>query len=245
MRFEMKQLGDLRREAERNRVDFADALWVATSDVSKSLQRLLRQDLERSGIARAAQMAKTWRAVVKPKASKLLAAGQTPKAYVFNRSPVFGRYFETGGIARPRRAKALLVPVGRARKVRLPIGTSRTALLRAVEAKFGKLTPIKMRDGRLMLALVSTTRAGKSRMEPMFVLTTQVRIPQLVTPERIYDRFIEKTDRIWVALVASRFDAIARKRADGTQVTTARDRAEARSNMSGMTVAAAAQGLQR
>ncbi len=245
MNFELKQLGSLQREAENARVDFSAAMWVATSDVSKVLQRLQRQDLERSGIARAPQMGKTWRSVVKPKAAKMLAAGQTPQAYVFNRSPVFGRYFEDGGVARPRRAKALLIPVGRARKIKLPVGKSRASLREAAEAKFGKLTPIKVKGGRLILALVSKTKAGKDRIEPMFILAPQARVPKLVTPEKIYDRFVARTDRIWVSLVESRFNELAAKREDGTQITTRRDIAEARTDLSGMTVAAAAQGLAR
>lgn len=244
MRVTLRQLGNLQKEAEQNRVDFARALWLATDDVGFALQRLERQDVERSTLRRAKQMAKTWRKTTKPRRPEDLKPGQTPEAFVFNRSRVFAVYLARGGQNRAVRAGALLIPVGRARNLKLRIGQSRRELIYEATKKFGPLVPIKTKDGKMALGIVTPMKSGRNKVEPLFLLRREARVAKLFTPVPIYQRFVKRIQPRWVAIVTERFNGIGRGGRANSQVTTNYDVKQSR-KLDGLTVASASQGLVR
>lgn len=203
MNFKVSQLGDIAADANRVQADFAKAAFAATKAEGVAAQAAHRQAILSSGIRRANVVAKTWRVVMRPTQP---APGELRlAAIVFNRSKVFTRFFAEEGVARAKNGGALVVPIGRAAKLKLPPGKSRSDLLALARATFGELTAVKIKGGRLALALVTPRAGGKAKVEPMFLLLKEVRRRVIVDPDRIQDAFDRGTETRWQQKLGEEF----------------------------------------
>lgn len=206
MKVALQDLGSLADDANKAQDDFRFAVWKATQMTGFQLLRALREDVQKSGIRRAPAMAKTWRQAMRP-TNERDAGDLRIAAIVFNRSPVFSRYLARSGEIRAPDGGPLLIPIGRAAKLKLPIGQPRRKLLFFAGQAFGSLSFGRLKDGRAAIGVVTKSARGKERFEPLFLLRRSVTARARVQPNAIYARFAANAPERWFASLLAVFES--------------------------------------
>lgn len=242
MKVDLKALGSLQADAEKARVDFVQAVWTATQQTGFDLLEAQRADVIASRIRRAPAMAKTWRQVMRP-ATARDSGDLRIAAIVFNRSPVFARYLARSGPISAR-GGALLIPIGKAARIRLPIGRSRRELLAFARRQFGEIVLGRLRNGTPALGAVTRTPRGKAKFEPLFLLRKSVTARARLKPVTIYRAFLRTAPDRWFQRVLASFNAAQGSDFRVASVETNADRRDARgpAGLAGFSVSA---GLNR
>jgi hypothetical protein len=228
MNFTVRDLGNIAKEADEARLAFATATWLATKRAGEMMQKALREDVVASKIRRAPAMAKTWRMVMRP---KTVDTSFRYAAIVFNRSRVFSEILANDRLSRPKNGGALLVPIGRAAKLKLPIGQPRTALVKFAQAEFGEMVIGKLKSGKLAIGVVKPAASGPKggrggRFEPLFLLLRETRGARRVDPEGVYARVNRQLSGVWLQILKQEYE---RRAAIGaTQNVTNQDTRDSR-----------------
>lgn len=237
MNFTVRDLGNIAREADEAQLAFATATWLATKRAGEIMLKAQREDVIASKIRRATAMAKTWRMVMRP---KTVDTSFRYAAIVFNRSRVFSEILASDRVARPKNGGALLVPIGRAAKLKLPVGKPRTALVQFARAEFGEMIVGKLKSGRLAIGVVKPAASGKARFEPLFLLLRETRGSKRVDPDAVYARVNRQLSGVWLQILKEEYE---RRAATGaTHNVTNQDLRDSvrRGNPFGVSVAPAA-----
>lgn len=154
--------GRLGKELEQARTDFRQALRGSLAAIGKAAQEELRADVRRSGLKGANRLANTWRMTLYPEAGREAYDGA---AYLYSRAPVIQRAFEQGALIRSREGFFLAIPTEFA--PRADIGRpSRRNLVRAAEARFGRLRFVYRRNGPSLLVAEARINARGRAVAP-------------------------------------------------------------------------------
>lgn len=173
------RIGYWRAAADAERGLFLKCQWEALRFEGDRLKNLARDSVRKAPIRRASRLATSWRGVILPK--KPPPYGNRPSYLLGTNAAMPLDHLETG-ITITAKGKGLMVPVGEAARFRQPAFTERAGRLyrtiQAMEAKYGKLSWHRLRDGTLGYGAWTTTRGGKARFRLLFVVRKRVTIPK-------------------------------------------------------------------
>lgn len=151
-------VGDFDKEVQKAQRRDARAKAEAVWDFTDETQSKLRQDMNQSGLRRAGDLTKTWRA------KHYLNKGDDPAGLVYSSMPLVVRAFESGATIKSNHGLYLVVPnpevwpTGRVAQRRRG---GKTDTVAAGEARFGPLKFV-YRPGPISY-LVATVRASASQ----------------------------------------------------------------------------------
>lgn len=196
MDFKFGQLGDIQREAEEARSDYARAIWTGTKRRGDAFKEQQRAGVVASGIRNAKRVSKTWRGTVFPQKFN----GTMSPAYVLsNKIPYIFESLEHGTLIRFKDGGGL-VPVGPSRRVKLAIGESKAAIVGKMRAQYGEFSTLKTSKG-VMLGVWQKTPKGKAKFLALFKIVAEVKSPDLLDAEGIGKRFLARhEDELWVEI---------------------------------------------
>jgi hypothetical protein len=170
----------------------------------------VRADLRGSGIKGAAKLAGAWRGKMFPanagkhadKPAYVIGSSAEKIVSTFEDGPTI-QFANRGG----------LVPIGKARRLKLRPGQARTELPQVAMAFYGvnKLSWGRLRTGELALGVYSALETGKQKFIPLFLVRASVQAPKLLkgraiiekksreaamqAPDRTFALFEQKRDR--------------------------------------------------
>lgn len=196
MEFRLSQLGNIQREAEEARQDYARAIWTGTKRRGDAFKDMQRAGVVASGIRNARRVSKTWRGQIYPQKFN----GTMSPAYVLsNKVPYIFESLEKGTLIRFK-GGAGLIPVGPARRVKLAIGESRVSIVAKMRAQYGEFSSFRTAKG-VMLGVWQKTPKGKAKFLALFKIVAQVKSPDLLDAEGIAKRFLARhEDELWVEI---------------------------------------------
>jgi len=195
-------LGHHRAIADGQRDLYLRAQWRALKEDGDRIKEAARDTVRNAPIRGARRMATSWRGDIFPKKPPPYA---NRPAYILGTNAAMPLdHLETGVTIHARGRTGLLIPVGEAAKFKQPPFTEQAGRLArtiaAMNAKYGKLSWHKLRDGALGLGAWANTRSGAQRFKLLFVVRRSVTIPKKLdtraviarmgagAPQRIADR---------------------------------------------------------
>lgn len=187
MQFKLEELGSLATTLERDRKLFAEANWTTLRARGDGIKNAVRADIRASGIKGAAKVANAWRGKMYPgnagkhaKAPAYIVGSQAEKIVeTFEDGPTIHFQGGTG-----------LIPIGKARRIKLRPGQPRTDLPAEALKLYGasKFSMHRMRTGELALGVFSVLETGKSKFIPLFLMRKSVQAPKLLKGKKIIEQ---------------------------------------------------------
>lgn len=173
-------LGSYARVADAEKALFRRCQYKALKAEGDRIKNIGRDVIRKAKIRGASRLATAIRGNMFPKDERVLA--RAPAYLIGTNAEIPLVNLETGAVITAK-GEALMFPIKEAARFKQPNFVAQSGRLArtiaAMQAKYGKLSWHKARDGQLYYgAWVSTRSAGQMRFRPLFILRKSVTIPK-------------------------------------------------------------------
>ncbi|HRO03722.1 MAG TPA: DUF6441 family protein [Terricaulis sp.] len=177
---DVKTFGAWAKIADGERDLFLASQWNALKEEGDKIKEVARDNVRKAPIRGARRMATSWRGVIFPKKAPPYSS---KPGYVLGTNAEMPLFHLEDGITITARGAGLMIPIGEAAKFKQPPFTERSGrlarVIAAMQAKYGKLSWFKARNGQLYYGAFKTTRSGgQQRFVPLFMVRKSVTIPK-------------------------------------------------------------------
>jgi hypothetical protein len=187
VKIRLEELGDIRATADKEADLFAESSHREMGALGDGVKLAVRADIRKAKFRGAARLANAWRGKLFPRSPKAHAA---KPAYVLgNNAEKILSTFETGATIKAK-GGALMIPIGPAKRVKLPAFTPREKLPELVLRQYGVQRFVSQRlkkTRQLALGVFTAAEGGKRKFVPLFLLVKQVEAPDLLNAEKIIE----------------------------------------------------------
>jgi hypothetical protein len=219
MKLRLEELGDISAIADKEAALFAESSHRETGALGDGVKLAVRADIRKAKFKGAARLANAWRGKLFPRSPKAHAA---KPAYVLgNNAERILSTFETGATIKAK-GGALMIPIGPAKRVKLPPFTPREKLPELVLRQYGaqRFVSQRLKKTRQLALGVFTAAEGVRKFVPLFLLVKQVEAPDLLDAEKIIEAAAQQLPDRHFAGTLNRFNqALAREGRDAAIAT--------------------------